>query len=122
PQEAYLFSATIADNVAMGAGQGPAAADAADPAATRARVEAAARIAGLAHDLAALPAGLDTVVGERGVMLSGGQRQRVALARALVGDPRILVLDDSLSSVDAETERAILGELQGALAGRTALI
>ena len=99
PQEAFLFSATIAENIAFGA-----AGDDAD----RAAIERAARAAGLTRDIAAFHDGYDTVVGERGITLSGGQRQRVALARALCADPRILILDDSLSSVDAETEREIL--------------
>ena len=77
----------------------------------------AAEAAGLAPDVAVLPDGYDTLVGERGITLSGGQRQRVALARALAADPQILILDDSLSSVDAQTERAILTRLRPILAG-----
>ena len=69
-----------------------------------------------------MPEGLGTVVGERGITLSGGQRQRVALARALASTPRLLVLDDSLSSVDAETERIILTHLRSVLSGRTAVL
>jgi ATP-binding cassette subfamily B protein len=127
PQESYLFSTTIAKNIAMGAAQGRAGAgddddpEALDPA-LAARVAAAARAAGLERDLAQLSDGLETVVGERGVMLSGGQRQRVALARALVGEPRVLILDDSLSSVDAETEQAILTALDQVMAGRTSIL
>jgi ATP-binding cassette subfamily B protein len=135
PQEAFLFSTTIADNIAMGYGAGTAI-----PAARRAELERvgaaatavdlsaepqvveAARSAGLERDLAAMPERLATVVGERGITLSGGQRQRVALARALSATPRLLVLDDSLSSVDAETERLILGHLRGVLSGRTAVL
>jgi ATP-binding cassette subfamily B protein len=120
PQESYLFSATIAENIAMGADQGVAGP--LDAGELRRRVEEAARAAGLDRDLAALPDGLETVVGERGVMLSGGQRQRVALARALVGRPRVLILDDSLSSVDAETEQAILAALDQVMAGRTSIV
>ena len=135
PQEAFLFSTTIADNIAMGYGGGTAL-----PAARRAelervgaagsavdltgdpRVQAAATAAGLARDLAAMPEGLGTVVGERGITLSGGQRQRVALARSLASKPRLLVLDDSLSSVDAETEKLILAHLRDVMSGRTAVL
>ena len=108
PQEAFLFSTTIADNVAMGYGAGTAI-----PAARRAELE---------RDLAAMPEGLATIVGERGITLSGGQRQRVSLARALAATPRLLVLDDSLSSVDAETEKLILGYLRTVMSGRTAVL
>src|SRR5687768_4289979 len=135
PQEAFLFSTTIADNIAMGYGGGtaiPAArarelereigrAAAADLS-TEPRVIEAARAAGLDRDLAAMPDGLATIVGERGITLSGGQRQRVALARALASAPRLLVLDDSLSSVDAETERTILKNLNAVMHGRTAVL
>jgi ATP-binding cassette subfamily B multidrug efflux pump len=69
-----------------------------------------------------MPEGLATIVGERGITLSGGQRQRVALARSVASTPRLLVLDDSLSSVDAETERLILGNLRGVMHGRTAVL
>jgi ATP-binding cassette subfamily B protein len=114
PQEAFLFSATIAENIAFGA--------AADPRDDRAMIERAARAAGLTRDIAAFHDGYDTVVGERGITLSGGQRQRVALARALCADPRILILDDSLSSVDAETEREILNHLRPILGARTSIL
>ena len=82
----------------------------------------AAEAAGLAPDIAVLPDGYDTVVGERGITLSGGQRQRVALARALASEPRILMLDDTLSSVDAQTEREILTRLRPILRERTSIV
>ncbi len=118
PQSAFLFSATIAENIALGL---PAtlAVDSDD---ARRRIERAALAAGLGPDLARFPEGLQTVVGERGITVSGGQRQRIALARALVSDRPLLILDDSLSSVDAETERVILEGLGGELAGRTTLL
>ncbi len=135
PQEAFLFSTTIADNVAMGYGGGtaiPAARAkelervvgmaAAEDLRAEPKVTAAATAAGLARDLQAMPEGLGTIVGERGITLSGGQRQRVALARALAAAPRLLVLDDSLSSVDAETERTILSHLREVMSGRTAVL
>jgi ATP-binding cassette subfamily B protein len=79
-------------------------------------------MAALTRDLDDLPHGLDTIVGERGVTLSGGQKQRVALARVLATTPRILVLDDALSSVDAETERKILDQLRGFFRERTTIL
>jgi ATP-binding cassette subfamily B protein len=111
PQESFLFSATLAENIAFGR-----------PDAPRREIVEAARRAQLAKDVDDLPDGLDTIVGERGVMLSGGQRQRTALARALMLDPAILILDDTLSAVDAETEAAIQAELDRAFAGRTVVI
>jgi ATP-binding cassette subfamily B multidrug efflux pump len=133
PQEAFLFSSTIAENIAMGlADRGANGApngrhlDLTGPIGERApvseEVRRAAEAAGLERDLAALPDGFHTVVGERGITLSGGQRQRVALARALVARPRVLILDDSLSSVDAETEKEILGRLDEVMRGRTAIL
>jgi ATP-binding cassette subfamily B protein len=111
PQESFLFSLTLADNVAFGLERTEAAS-----------VRAASERAQLAKDVADLPHGYQTVVGERGVMLSGGQRQRTALARALALDPSILILDDTLSSVDAETEAAIQRELDRVFQGRTVVI
>ena len=135
PQEAFLFSTTIADNIAMGYGGGTAipaarakeleragAIAAAIDLSEEPKVTAAAKSAGLTRDLAVMPEGLATIVGERGITLSGGQRQRVALARALATMPRLLVLDDSLSSVDAETEQLILGHLRAVMHGRTAVL
>ncbi len=107
----FLFSATVHDNIAYGR-----------PDATREEVERAAERAQAADFIAELPDGYDTVVGERGLTLSGGQRQRIAIARALVIDPRILVLDDATSSVDASTEQAIKQALREAMRGRTTFV
>jgi ATP-binding cassette subfamily B protein len=111
PQESFLFSMTLADNVAFGL-----------PRSEPEAVARAAERAQLAKDVAELPDGYETVVGERGVMLSGGQRQRAALARALALDPRILILDDTLSAVDAQTEAAIQRELARVFEGRTVIV
>jgi ATP-binding cassette subfamily B protein len=111
PQDPFLFSLTLADNVAYGLAE-----------TDMARVRDAAERAQLAKDVADLPYGFGTLVGERGVMLSGGQRQRTALARALALDPRILILDDTLSAVDAETEAQIQASLRRAFEGRTVLV
>jgi ATP-binding cassette subfamily B protein len=111
PQETFLFSATILENIAFGR-----------PEAGREEVSEAARLAGLESDLATFPAGLDTVVGERGITLSGGQKQRVALARALLRQPRILLLDDCLSAVDTQTEEEILRNLRTVFRGRTVFL
>jgi ATP-binding cassette, subfamily B, multidrug efflux pump len=114
PQETFLFSDTVGANVAFGL---PA-----DGEERAARIEWSAGVAQLAPEVAAFPKGYDTVVGERGITLSGGQRQRTALARALATDPRILVLDDALSSVDTYTEEEILRGLRGVMATRTTFL
>lgn len=110
-QTSLLFSTTIAENIAYG-----------QPGAAQEQIEAAARAA-QAHDfILDLPEGYQTVVGEKGITLSGGQRQRIAIARALLLDPRILILDDSTSSVDTETERLIQQALDELMEGRTTFV
>lgn len=114
PQETVLFGGTIRDNIAYG-----------NPLATDAMIEAAARAAN-AHsfisDPAVMPDGYQTLVGERGKQLSGGQRQRIAIARALLKDPRILILDEATSSLDAESEKVVQEALETLMRGRTTLI
>jgi ATP-binding cassette, subfamily B, multidrug efflux pump len=112
PQEPFLFSDTIAENVAFGVDAGE----------LEERVRAAAAVARLDKDAEQFPRGYSTLVGERGITLSGGQKQRTALARAVMLDPRILVLDDSLSAVDTYTEEEILGRLRGVMRQRTSII
>src|SRR2546423_2795740 len=109
--DSFLFSASVAENIAY-----------ARPDATREEIELAARRAQAHGFIERLPDGYGTLVGERGLTLSGGQRQRVAIARALLADPRILILDDATSSVDAQTEAAIKRGLREAMAGRTTFI
>lgn len=111
PQETFLFSITLAENIALGVKAVPDE-----------QIRHAATIAGLDPDLAALPDGFDTIVGERGIMLSGGQKQRIAIARAILKNPRILVLDDALSSVDSVTEQKILAHLKSVMAERTTIL
>ena len=111
PQETFLFSMTLGENIALGA-----------PNASPEAILRAAVIAGLEPDLAAMPEGLATVVGERGITLSGGQKQRTAIARAILRDPSILILDDALASVDTVTEEGILRELTRVMRGRTTLL
>lgn len=101
PQEPFLFSASIAENIGLAKAN-----------ATRAEIENAARMACIDEDIARMPQGYDTPVGEKGVSLSGGQRQRVAIARALLADASLLLLDDALSAVDTQTETSILEHLQ----------
>jgi ATP-binding cassette, subfamily B, multidrug efflux pump len=152
PQEPFLFSDTLADNVAFGLDAGLALGQAPDeriagtsragldqPASVNARGEpvertesdradrfarilAAAAVARLDKDVADFPNGYDTMVGERGITLSGGQKQRTALARAIAIDPRILILDDALSAVDTYTEEEILSRLRGVMRERTSII
>ncbi len=112
PQDSFLFSMSLASNIAYGL----------PPDATEEAIRVAAERAQLDRDIEDLPFGYDTLVGERGVMLSGGQRQRTALARALALDPSILILDDTLSAVDAETERRIQARLDEVFSGRTVIV
>jgi ATP-binding cassette subfamily B protein len=111
PQETFLFSETLADNIAFGVNT-----------ASREEIETAAEEAGIAEDIAGFTKGFDTIVGERGITLSGGQKQRMTIARAIMRRPRILILDDALSSVDTYTEEKILRHLRGIMRGRTCII
>jgi ATP-binding cassette subfamily B protein len=107
----FLFSATVAQNIAYGR-----------PGASLEQIEEAARRAQAYDFVSALPDGFQTRVGERGLSLSGGQRQRLAIARALVADPRVLILDDATSAVDASTEQSIKVALDAAMSGRTTFV
>jgi ATP-binding cassette subfamily B multidrug efflux pump len=111
PQETFLFSATLAENIAFGVEH-----------ATEPEIHRAAELAGLAGDIESFPSGYQTMVGERGITLSGGQKQRTAIARALLRNPRILILDDALSSVDTLTEERILNHLAEVMRGRTVIL
>lgn len=111
PQDHFLFSATISDNIAF-----------ADPEASFKEITDAAKIASIHEDILQFPEGYETVVGERGVTLSGGQKQRISIARAMMSDPEVLILDDSLSAVDAKTEEQILTELRKNRSGKTTII
>ena len=110
PQETFLFSATIRENIAFGVED-----------ATDEQVRRAAEIASIAADVEGFPEQYETMVGERGLTLSGGQKQRVAIARAIIREPRILVLDDALASVDTHTEDQILNGLRQLMHGRTTI-
>jgi ATP-binding cassette subfamily B protein len=111
PQETFLFSATLSENIAFGV-----------EGATEGDIRRAVELAGLAADVAGFPDGYATMLGERGITLSGGQKQRTAIARAILRNPRILILDDSLSSVDTLTEERILQSLAGVMSGRTSIL
>ncbi len=110
PQETFLFSATIRDNISFGTENS-----------SDAEVAAAAEAASVAEDIEGFPQRYNTLVGERGLTLSGGQKQRTAIARAIIRDPRILILDDALSSVDTYTEERILNHLREIMRGRTTI-
>jgi ATP-binding cassette subfamily B multidrug efflux pump len=110
PQETFLFSLTIRENIGFGRDE-----------ANFAEIKSAAEAANIAQDIESFPEGYNTTVGERGITLSGGQKQRTAIARALLREPRILVLDDALSSVDTQTEDKILNHLREIMHGRTTI-
>jgi ATP-binding cassette, subfamily B, multidrug efflux pump len=110
PQETFLFSERIRENIALGVDS-----------ATDDEIRRAADAANIATDIEAFPEGYDTMVGERGITLSGGQKQRTAIARALIRNPKILILDDALSSVDTHTEDKILNHLRDVMRGRTTI-
>ena len=110
PQETFLFSDRIRENIAFGV-----------DAATNEEIHNAADAANIAIDIEGFPEGYDTMVGERGITLSGGQKQRTAIARALIRNPKILILDDALSSVDTHTEDKILNHLRDVMRGRTTI-
>ncbi|WOV86591.1 ABC transporter ATP-binding protein [Sporosarcina oncorhynchi] len=111
PQDHVLFSRSVRDNILFGR-----------PEATEADIAESIRLSYFEKDLQMLPAGLDTLVGEKGVALSGGQKQRISIARALVKNPEILILDDSLSAVDAKTESKIIENIQSERSGKTTII
>ncbi|WP_449540110.1 ABC transporter transmembrane domain-containing protein [Ferdinandcohnia sp. Marseille-Q9671] len=111
PQDHFLFSATVADNIAF-----------ANPTASLSKIIEASRLANIHEDILQFTDGYETVVGERGVSLSGGQKQRISIARALLTNPEVLILDDSLSAVDAKTEEEILRALRENRAGKTTII
>jgi len=110
PQETFLFSERIRENIALGVDS-----------ASDAEIHGSAEAANIAADIEGFPEGYETMVGERGITLSGGQKQRTAIARALIRNPRILILDDALSSVDTQTEDKILNHLRDVLQGRTTI-
>lgn len=111
PQDNYLFSTTIRDNIRF-----------ADPSLPQEVVEEAARLADIHEDILELPDGYDTQVGERGVSLSGGQKQRISIARSIITNPELMILDDSLSAVDAKTEESILSGLKEKRQNQTTII
>ena len=111
PQDGFLFSDTIENNIAFGAKQK-------DPE----EVRRAAKMAVIHRDIEGFPKAYETEIGERGVMLSGGQKQRISIARAMIRDPQLVILDDSLSAVDTQTEHTIVDFLNKELAGKTSIM
>lgn len=111
PQDQFLFATTILENVRFG-----------NPELSRSAVAEATKLSQVYEDIMAMPEGFDTVVGEKGVSLSGGQKQRLAMSRAMILDPEILLLDDSLSAVDAKTEHAIIDNLRETRQNQTTII
>lgn len=111
PQDNFLFSTTIRENIAFAA-----------PNSTKQQIQQAAETSYVHHDILNFPQGYDTIVGERGVSLSGGQKQRVSIARAVISDPPVLMFDDSLSAVDADTEEHILNNMRNQRQGKTNII
>ncbi len=111
PQDTFLFGETVFENIAFGVDT-----------ASQEEVEEAAHISNIYKDIDSFPKGFETMVGERGITLSGGQKQRTAISRAVVRNPKILILDDSLSSVDTHTEEQILGELRQVMRDRTSIL
>jgi len=110
-QEPFLFAWTVRENIAFGARS-----------ATEEQIGEALRIAGLEKDLESFPQGLDTLIGERGVTLSGGQKQRVSLARAVIKKPKVLILDEAFSNLDASTEEQVFANIREALRGTTIIL
>jgi ATP-binding cassette subfamily B protein len=111
PQDSYLFSDTVYNNIKFGRSE-----------TTEAEVKEAARLADMEKDIAGFAKGYETVIGERGVMLSGGQKQRMVLARALLKKSKIILMDESLSAVDTQTEKNILDNLSGYLRDKTTIV
>ncbi len=111
PQDSFLFSTSILENIAFG-----------NPEASKERVIEIAKLCGVYSEIMEFPEGFNTVVGERGISLSGGQKQRIALARAIIRNPKILILDDALSSVDAQTEEQVLKNLTKVMQNRTSIV
>ena len=111
PQDTFLFSTTIRENIVFG-----------NPGASEGEIANAARIAQIDEDIRTFPMGIETLIGEKGVMLSGGQKQRIAIARAILLNPQIMILDDALSSVDTQTEERIWNGLREVLDGKTRIV